>query len=764
MVQVTLLREWGALEKMAEVRRAAAGRILEHLLSSLPQGSRGTDLLAETTLGKLLMAVNSDLMVRSQVREPSRLVDRALLWLHEQEVIRLNKGLAVFRPAMTIRLKQERRGFAQADYGSLKLHYDEQTLQIHVMAEFAQQGLDSMAQALRLAMDYFRLLKDDFLSKWLPGRDQETSRQTTPESWRSIVEGLNNPVQRRIVADDPGTDQCPGAGRPGLGQDPGAGAPHRLPGKGEAGEPPGHPGPGLQPARCRGDPPEVGRPHRRRCPWGGGADLPRPGHAAHRRQLHRAGEPAGRGGLPRGGPAGGGPAQGEGLPPEDADDQRARLLAGFRWILVDEYQDIGPDQYELTSALAGRTLSSEDDKLSLFAVGDDDQNIYAFNGSSTELIRRFEADYRARPVFLTDNYRSTAHIIEAANAVIDPAAQRMKVGHPIAVNRARARVPYGGDWALMDPVTRGQVQTLPAGDTPIYQAQAVVAELKRLSSLDPEWDWSTCAVVAREWSYLDPVRSLCELEDIPAQMANEEFTGIWQLRETRVLVDWMRHRDSFLLTSDDLEGWVREQPPGPWNELLQEAVSEYALETGGSEAPVDHFIEWLAEWARDVRRRQRGLLLLTAHRAKGLEFDHVVVLDGAWGRVGLEEDSDSPRRLYYVAMTRARKTLTLVQFPGPHPFLDSLRDIPSVLHRDGPAQLPLAAPELARRYRRLSLRDVFLSFAGYRPEGHPVHNAIANLSPGDPLRARQGANRWELLDRNGTVVGQLAGSFDVPSA
>ena len=89
-----------------------------------------------------------------------------------------------------------------------------------------------------------------------------------------------------------------------------------------------------------------------------------------------------------------------------------------------------------------------------------------------------------------------------------------------------------------------------------------------------------------------------------------------------------------------------DQPPGRWIELLQEAVAEYALETGDSESPVDHFIEWLAEWSRDVRRRQRGLLLLTAHRAKGLEFDHVVVLDGSWDRIGTGEDRDAPRRLY----------------------------------------------------------------------------------------------------------------------
>ena len=60
-----------------------------------------------------------------------------------------------------------------------------------------------------------------------------------------------------------------------------------------------------------------------------------------------------------------------------------------------------------------------------------------------------------------------------------------------------------------------------------------------------------------------------------------------------------------------------------------------------AELPVDHFIEWLAEWGREVRRRQTGLMLLTAHRAKGLEFDHVAVLDGGWDRVGQNEDADA---------------------------------------------------------------------------------------------------------------------------
>ncbi len=761
-LQVTLQRDWSSLKKTAELRRAAAKRLLDHLLAILPPGSRGTDLLVETTLGKLLAAIRSDLTLTNAVKDPGKLTDRALLWLHEQEVIRLNKGLTVFRPAMTIRLQPERRGFAQADYTSLKLHYDEQVLQIHVMAEYVQQGLAAMADALRLAMDYFSLRREDFLRRWLPNRDQEFSRQTTPESWQTIVESLKNPIQRRIVADDREQTNVLVLAGPGSGKT--RVLVHRIAylirAKRE------NPRSILALSYNRHAAVEI----RRRLAELIGDDargvIVLTCHALAMRlvgasfagRANRLNEGDFQAILRQAVDL----LQGEGLEPEEADEYRTRLLAGFRWILVDEYQDIGPEQYDLISALSGRTLSEEDDKISLFAVGDDDQNIYAFNGSSVEFIRRFEEDYTARPIFLTDNYRSTVHVIEAANKMIESAGQRMKTGNPIHVDRARTKEPPGGAWAELDPIARGRVQILQSGDTAASQAQTVVAELKRMSGLTPDWNWSGCAVIAREWSYLDPVRSLCELEDIPVQMGNEEFTGVWHLRETQAIINWLRGRESRLVTSADLKDWIVNQASGTWNTLLRDATAEFALETSGTETPVDHFIEWLAEWARDVRRRQRGLLLLTAHRAKGLEFDHVVVLDGGWDRVGRDEDIDAPRRLYYVAMTRARQTLALARLSGRHPFQDTLSDIPLVQHRKPPASLPPAGPELAHRYRRLSLRDIFLSFAGYRRAGNPVHRAIAALSPGDSLDVRSGPKRWELLDREGTVIGQLASSFAPP--
>ena len=797
--QVTLQREWSALEETASRRREGAYRLLEHLLACLPPGSRGTDLLAETTLGRLLEALEADLVLKSRAKHPEKLLERALLWLHEQEVIRLHKGLAVFRSAMTIKLEPEtpRRGFASTDFEPLKLHYQGQVTQIHVMVEYARRGLEAMADALHLAMDYFSLGQDEFLHRWLPDRDKEIERQTTPESWRAIVESLNNPAQQRIVADDREQTNVLVLAGPGSGKT--RVLVHRIAFLVRARRE--NPRGILALAYNRHAAVEI----RRRL-----ADLI--GDDArgvtvltcHGLAMRLAGASfSARSERPDGDDfqevmrQATALLRGEGLPPEEADEQRERLLAGFRWILVDEYQDIDADQYALISALVGRTLGDGDRKLTLFAVGDDDQNIYAFNGASVEFIRRFEADYGPKPAFLTANYRSTRHIIEAANALIELARERMKTGRPIRIDRARAKAPPGGEWRDLDSVAQGRVQVLPVQCDPVAQGHAAMTELARLAGLDPGWSWSKCAVIAREWQYLEPVRAWCEIHGIPAQMGNEEIPRFWLLRETQALVTWLRERESRLVSGTDLRGWLDEHLRSRWYKLLREAVDEHAQETGGgSEVPAQHFIEWLAEWGRDVRRRQRGLLLSTAHRAKGLEFDHVVVLDGGWDRFGKDEDPDAPRRLYYVAMTRARQTLALARLvesrplPSPdaswrnfdgvreppypaylaqrHPLQRDIEDSPSVLRRQSgsvPPEAPERMPELGRRYRHPPLDKINLGFAGRRRSRHSVHRAIASLEPGDPLVSRLDARgRWELLDRSGTVVGRLAKDFEPPAA
>ncbi|MBP9228809.1 MAG: RecQ family ATP-dependent DNA helicase [Azonexus sp.] len=766
-VSVELQREWSALDATAKRRRAAAGCLLEHLLTCLPTGARGVDQLAETTLGKLLAALESDLVLKAEKSISPKLLDRALLWLHEQEIIRLNKGLAVFRPAMTIRLEPDwKKKFTQPDFVPLRLHYEEQVVQIHVMAEYVQRGLKEMAEALALTMDYFSLQRDEFMRRWLPDREKELTRQTTPESWHNIVEVLNNKAQREIVADDRETTNVLVLAGPGSGKT--RVLVHRI----------------AYLIRARRENPR--------------------GILALAYNRHAAVQIRQRLGELIGGDARGVSVltlhalamrlvgasmieqklgvdqdffkmiieqavsllKGDNLPPEEADEQRDRLLAGFRWILVDEYQDIAPEQYELISALAGRTRQDEDGRINLFAVGDDDQNICAFNGASVEFIRRFERDYAAKPAFLISNYRSTAHIITAANLMIAPAAHRMKKDHPIGIDAARAKQPPGGTWKSLDPVSQGRVQILPAGNDDQMQALAVMAEFERMSGLVPDWNWARCAVIGRAWKSLDPVRSYCELKGIPVQQADEGSNGFWSLRETQALISWLRERPSQLIDAATIRQWLEKktdrQPGAHWWSYLREAIAEYSLEVGEAELPLDHFLEWLAEWGREARRRQTGLLLLSAHKAKGLEFDHVAVLDGDWAHTGADEDADAPRRLYYVAMTRARKTLVLARFDRGHVLADALPDSPALLRRL-PTALPPPMPELAHQYKRLGWGEINLDHSGTRPPADAIHRNIAALAADDGLTLRQEqSGAWAMSNAQGAIVGKLSRNFAPP--
>ena len=199
---VTLQRSWDVLEKTAAIRHAGAELLLGHLTGKVPADTRGKDIQVETSMGDLLAALNADALLRGAVRDTNRLMERALLWLHEQEVATLGKGLAVFRPAMTMHLNPGGGGFTRKHFEPLEEHYAEQTIQTHVMAEYAQQGLGAMDRALRLAEDYFVLDRDVFLQRWLPGRRPEIRRRTTGASWKAVVEALGNPVQQKIVADD----------------------------------------------------------------------------------------------------------------------------------------------------------------------------------------------------------------------------------------------------------------------------------------------------------------------------------------------------------------------------------------------------------------------------------------------------------------------------------------------------------------------------------------------------------------------------------
>ena len=220
---------------------------------------------------------------------------------------------------------------------------------------------------------------------------------------------------------------------------------------------------------------------------------------------------------------------------------------------------------------------------------------------SVEFIKRFESDYMAKPFYLTDNYRSTKYIIQAANAMIAPARQRMKSQHPIRIDRKRAKDDPGGALRAQDPVAQGKVQILHLSGGPDFQVRIAMDELKRLSHLIPNWDWTRCAVIAREWKYLDPIRAYCEDHGIPITMAKEEAPPFWRLRETQGLLQWMDQRDSATVSIEDLTEWVDNHTSGPWSDLLRQGLAEFKEEhctfsdvddSAGppvDQFPVDHF-------------------------------------------------------------------------------------------------------------------------------------------------------------------------------
>jgi ATP-dependent DNA helicase RecQ len=143
---------------------------------------------------------------------------------------------------------------------------------------------------------------------------------------------------------------------------------------------------------------------------------------------------------------------------------------------------------------------------------------------------------------------------------------------------------------------------------------------------------------------------------------------------------------------------------------------------------VEFLYETLSE-QRKERRLGRGVFLTTIHSVKGMEFSHLVILDGDWTKDSLEEQ----RRLLYVAMTRAKETLCLMQRKDAcNPFLHEIAGDFS-LRRDAAKSQQAEQPTAPRHYAPLGLNDYFLAFAGRFPETHPIHQTLAALSPGSLL-------------------------------
>ena len=162
----------------------------------------------------------------------------------------------------------------------------------------------------------------------------------------------------------------------------------------------------------------------------------------------------------------------------------------FRHVLVDEYQDTNRTQYELIKLLVtdGRDPQTVDDwsGRSVFVVGDADQSIYSFRAADFTILMGFQEDFGDRAsddstrtmVKLEENYRSTATILEAANALIANNSERI-------------------DKVLRPTRGEGELITLTRCDDEIAEAEAVVHRLRMMEAANPELNWGDMAVLYR---------------------------------------------------------------------------------------------------------------------------------------------------------------------------------------------------------------------------------------------------------------------------
>ena len=202
-IEVEPKKSWGTIRGTADLRRNAAWVLLQQIEGELAQGTRGKELKVGSDYGKLSHAIETNIGISSKLKEDARkIVDRGLLWLHEQQILRLGQGLTVFKSAMTLKVLDSQRTFTAGDHKELAEHYAAQTEQVHIMHEYARTGQNDPKRAQRLVNDYFSLSADEFKQSWGQNKTKEWKRPTLDESYTDIVRKLGNKVQEEVVKDD----------------------------------------------------------------------------------------------------------------------------------------------------------------------------------------------------------------------------------------------------------------------------------------------------------------------------------------------------------------------------------------------------------------------------------------------------------------------------------------------------------------------------------------------------------------------------------
>ena len=381
----------------------------------------------------------------------------------------------------------------------------------------------------------------------------------------------------------------------------------------------------------------------------------------------------------------------------------------FRYIMVDEYQDTNTVQFELIRLLAMKYKN-------LCVVGDDDQSIYRFRGARPELMLGFEKDYPdAERILLDVNYRCVDPVIESAGKLI--ANNKTRFQKEIHGNRGKGCPVFVKEWP--DPLAETKAITEELRDYHqmgiAYEDMAVLYRtnqgprllIERMMEYNIPFHmrdtvpnlyehWISRNVFCYIYAALgDLSRSnILQIINRPARYISRDALDTkvirWeQLRSFYQDKNWMLDRIDQL--GYDLE-MLREMAPAGAVNYIRKAIGyddylrEYANERRlkpedlfevldalqESAVPfktyeawfnhMDEYKEQLKEQSALREAEKEGVSLMTMHSCKGLEFKVVYILDTNEGitphhKAVLEPDLEEERRMFYVAMTRAKDRL-----------------------------------------------------------------------------------------------------------
>jgi DNA helicase-2/ATP-dependent DNA helicase PcrA len=378
----------------------------------------------------------------------------------------------------------------------------------------------------------------------------------------------------------------------------------------------------------------------------------------------------------------------------------------WKYIHVDEYQDTNTVQYEITTMLSAGHRN-------LCVVGDIDQNIYSWRGADIKNILNFERDYKeAKVVLLEQNYRSTQTILSAANQVIEKnEKRRKKVLFTENPNGEKIKVVCAYDENDEARQIGEKIETLMnKGSEPrdiciLYRAnfQSRVLEESMLHRAIPYQVLGTKFFERKEvkdvLSYMRLALNPESLADLK-RVINEPVRGIGKVTVLKILegkrnelplstrnkvddffnligeIKEMLERDrpsavvSFILRASGMEeSFMKDGLEG--EERLENVKELVTLATKYDALPQGEGIEKMLEEAAlasdqdEIKEDKNAVKLMTIHASKGLEFDHVFISGLEQGlfpheRMGEKNhDTEEERRLFYVALTRARKCLYL---------------------------------------------------------------------------------------------------------